>query len=113
MKKKVLMFSICLLMGACAQNGGDNKSYKNNNRTHDNQDCDQSSDWEITGRVKKMIMMDSTLSTSARFVSVETNDGVVTLTGSVPTKEDSRRIERMTKDVQGVQRVRNELTINP
>ncbi len=101
-------------MGACALNGNDNKSNMNNMRSKsDHSDCNQSSDWEVTARVKKAIMMDNSLSTSARFVSVETNDGVVTLTGSVPTKEDSRRIERMVKDVQGVKRVKNELTMNP
>ncbi len=56
-------------------------------------------------------MSESNLSASARFVSVTTNDGVVTLTGTVPTREDSRHIERKVKGVSGVRRVDNQLTI--
>lgn len=58
-------------------------------------------------------MSDSSLSGSGKLVSVETNDGVVTLTGTVPSKDESRYIERKVKAMDGVKRVDNQLTISP
>lgn len=56
-------------------------------------------------------MSESCLSASARFIHVETNDGVVTLTGNVPTRDDSRTAERLAESVDGVRSVNNRLTI--
>jgi len=44
-------------------------------------------------------------------VSVETNDGVVRLTGKVPTAEDKFEAERIARRTNGVREVRNELRV--
>lgn len=106
MKKMAAILSLCLLMGACNQN------QQNGDRNQKRQDCTDSSDWGITTRVKQSIMTDGSLSATSRLVHVETTNGVVTLTGSVPSKEDSRRIERLAKEVQGVRKVQNQLTVD-
>ncbi len=107
MKKTAAILSLCLLMGSCNQNQQNGENNQTCNK------CSESSDWGITTKVKTSIMTDSSLSTSSRLVHIETTNGVVTLTGSVPSKEDSRRIERLAKEVQGVKKVQNQLTVNP
>jgi len=69
-------------------------------------------DWQITMSVKKAIMTDSNVSMSARFVSVSTTDGVVTLTGNVATQEQYRMIEKTVKGVAGVRSVNNQLMVD-
>jgi hyperosmotically inducible protein len=44
-------------------------------------------------------------------VSVETDDGVVRLTGKVPTPEDKFEAERIARRTKGVREVRNELRV--
>ena len=72
----------------------------------------QPSDWDITANVKKNLMSDSSLSSSARMISVTTNNGVVTLTGTVANKEESRKVVRIAKNVSGVTSVDNQLTVS-
>jgi osmotically-inducible protein OsmY len=44
-------------------------------------------------------------------VSVTTNNGVVTLTGSVPDQEALKQVVRVAGSAEGVSRVENDLTI--
>ena len=44
-------------------------------------------------------------------VSVETDDGIVRLTGKVPTAEDKFEAERIARRTKGVREVRNELKV--
>ncbi|NLJ92412.1 MAG: molecular chaperone OsmY [Aeromonadales bacterium] len=44
-------------------------------------------------------------------ISVETNDGVVQLTGNVDTKEEAARAEQVAKDVDDVKSVKNDLVV--
>src|SRR3954468_3267586 len=45
-------------------------------------------------------------------VNVAVSDGVVTLTGSVPSKEDRKRAKELAKSVAGVKEVKEKLTID-
>ncbi len=56
--------------------------------------------------------MDNSLSSSARMISVTTNKGVVTLTGTVASNEESHKIVKMVKSVPGVKSVDNQLTVS-
>ncbi len=47
-----------------------------------------------------------------RFVSVDVNEGKVTLKGKVPTKADRKRAQEMAKSVAGVRKVKDKLTID-
>ncbi len=101
---KFLLLSFCVL---CSCSHSEDYNSRNNAQSED-----QSADWAITTRVKSAIMTDSYLKTRARFVSVSTTDGVVTLTGTVPTQNDGDRIVDITRNVRGVRRVNNQMTIS-
>jgi hyperosmotically inducible periplasmic protein len=108
MKKLLLIPALCVLCCACNTKNNNN----GNNPDDQNQSGETSADWEITTKVKAQIMSDSTISASARMVSVETTDGVVTLTGSVPTEDDMDRIVMIVQQVNGVVRVDNQMTVS-
>ncbi len=90
----------------CCQCGGQSKETTATNHT------EQNADWQITARAKAAIMSDSALSGSTHFIHVETNNGIVTLTGKVHSPDESRHIERKVRDLGGVRQVNNQLTLN-
>jgi hyperosmotically inducible periplasmic protein len=69
------------------------------------------SDGGLTARIKGKLMEDE----MTRFsdVSVTTNKGVVTLTGSVPDQEALKQVVTVARGAGGVTRVENDLTIAP
>ncbi len=69
-------------------------------------------DWQLTANVKTAIMTDTTISASAKLVSVNSSKGVVTLTGTVPTQDDKTKIEAIVKGVTGVTKVDNQITVS-
>lgn len=69
------------------------------------------SDSGLTAGIKGKLAEDET----SRFseVSVTTNNGVVTLTGSVPDQEALKQVVRIAHSAHGVSRVENDLTVAP
>jgi hyperosmotically inducible periplasmic protein len=69
------------------------------------------SDSGLTAQIKGQLIADE----MTRFgdVSVKTNNGVVTLTGSVPTEEALKQALSVASSTTGVSRVENDLTISP
>jgi len=69
------------------------------------------SDSGLTAKIKGQLIADE----MTRFgdVSVKTNNGVVTLTGSVPDEEALKQVLRVASGTTGVSRVENDLTIAP
>ena len=68
-------------------------------------------DSAITAKVKSKLATDS--QTSAIKISVETNGGVVTLTGNVPSDTEKSKAETLAKSTDGVKRVQNEIKVTP
>lgn len=68
-------------------------------------------DSEITAKVKAKLAQDS--QTSAIKIGVSTNQGVVTLSGTVPTDTEKTRAEEIAKQTDGVKRVADYITIDP
>jgi hyperosmotically inducible protein len=68
-------------------------------------------DSTITAKVKGSLAADK--DTSAIKISVETHDGVVTLTGVVPTDKEKARAGEVAKNTEGVRRVVNALVVDP
>jgi osmotically-inducible protein OsmY len=62
-------------------------------------------------KVKSNLAADS--ETSAMRISVETNGGVVTLSGTVPTAAEKSKAEQLAKNTEGVTRVVNNITVDP
>jgi hyperosmotically inducible periplasmic protein len=68
-------------------------------------------DSAITVKVKSKLAADS--KTSAIKIGVETKDGVVTLSGTVPTTTEKDEAEKLAKNTEGVKRVTNSITVDP
>lgn len=67
------------------------------------------SDTEITTAVKSKLLADKKVSSSS--IHVETNDGVVMLTGAVDTAAERTRASYVARHTHGVRRVEDRLTI--
>lgn len=104
MKKILVIPAVCLLCFGCSHNDCcENNSVQTQNN---------SADWEITTKVKTAIMSDTSISAGARFVSVNTTDGVVTLTGTVSSRSDRDKIGKIAKNVSGVVKVDNQIAVS-
>jgi hyperosmotically inducible protein len=68
-------------------------------------------DGTITTRVKSRLVGDKYVDAFA--INVDTNDGVVTLYGSVGTRFEREQAERLAGSVSGVQRVENRIRVEP
>ena len=68
-------------------------------------------DRKITQEVRKSIVADDKLSTSAQNVKIITNDGKVTLRGPVKSEQEKKDIESKAKQVAGVKNVENQLEV--
>jgi hyperosmotically inducible periplasmic protein len=68
-------------------------------------------DSATTLKVKSKLAADS--HTSAIKIGVETKDGVVTLSGTVPTATEKDEAEKVAKNTEGVKRVVNAITVDP
>ncbi len=95
----------------CCPNGQPGNPQYYNDQSY-NDGTHSEADWHITMNVKKAFMTDSDLSMSAKFVSVSTTNGTVSLTGTVSSKEESKKLERKAQSVPGVRSVDNQLMIS-
>lgn len=109
MKKNLLFAAVlCAMCCACQQTSPPpqpdqrNQAYSESNLE----------DWQLTANVKTAIMSDSRLSASSRLVSVNSHDGVVTLTGTVANADDKTQLTEIVKKVQGVKNVFNKTTVS-
>lgn len=68
-------------------------------------------DTAITSKVKATLLTETGISSSS--IAVETNDGVVQLSGTVKNQEQSDRSETVAKEVKGVKSVKNDLQVKP
>ena len=69
------------------------------------------SDAVITTKVKAAIVAEKDL--SALDIAAETNNGVVTLTGTVATAAQADAAARVTRGVEGVKQVENKVKVDP
>src|SRR5947209_18918860 len=68
-------------------------------------------DAATTTAVKTALALSNRVAGSS--ISVESNNGVVTLTGQVPSEEDKKQAGDITSGTKGVTSVNNNLTVNP
>jgi hyperosmotically inducible protein len=89
----------------------DNSAHnKAQTRTADNQK-ENTSDREITRKVRRSITADKSLSTYAHNVKIITQDGQVTLKGPVQSDNEKQMIATKAADVVGAEKVNNQLTV--
>ena len=68
-------------------------------------------DRKLVAEVRRAIVDDKSLSTSAHNVKIVANGGVVTLRGPVTSKEEKTKVEKHAQQVAGVSSVENQLDI--
>jgi hyperosmotically inducible periplasmic protein len=99
------------------QTPADNTKVNQRDRAPDAVTADQqkenTSDREITQKIRRALVEDKTLSTYAHNVKVVAQDGRVTLKGPVRTEDEKKAVEAKATEVTGAGRVTNQLTIAP
>lgn len=70
-------------------------------------------DLALTQKVRKALMDDDVLSTMAKNVTVISQNGVVTLKGTVPSPEEKTRIGEQAQAIAGLGRVENQISVEP
>jgi len=88
-------------------NSARNKTHAN---TADNQK-ENTSDREITRKIRRSITSESSLSTYAHNVKIITQGGQVTLKGPVHDENEKQMIASKAADVAGADKVKNQLTV--
>jgi len=68
-------------------------------------------DRKITGQIRRAVTKDDSLSTSAQNVTIVTQDGKVTLRGTVKSQSEKQKIAEKAKQVSGVKNVDNLITV--
>ena len=107
MKKVLFLSALCALFGTSYADSDECAAVSTGSQMQT-----QPADWEITTKVKANLMTAPDLSASARLISVATNNGVVTLTGTVASKKESQKVVKLVKEVRGVKKVDNQLTVS-
>ena len=101
--------------GEAAQHPADNTGRNVRDRSGDTLTAgDQSNskvDVEMTQKIRREVVKDSSLSTMAHNVKIISVDGVVTLRGPVKTQQEKLRIAAVAKKVAGPDRVNDHLEI--
>lgn len=111
MKTLCMLASLAVIFASCT-NANNGMNPPNSNSSYNNQNSNgYNSDSRVTSRVNDALNNDNDLSQYSQNVNVDTTNGVVTLTGSVPSKDVSNSIERKVKSVDGVRKVNNQLMI--
>lgn len=120
------VLALALSSGVCAQQSAPVASASSSSRA-DNTDINQrdrssqtltpvdqpnnKTDVKLAAAVRRAIVKDKSLSTSAHNVKLVAASGVVTLRGPVNTANEKARIESIARGVSGVTRVDNELDV--
>ncbi len=71
------------------------------------------SDVDITAQIRRSVMADKVLSTSAHNVKIIVESGMVTLKGPVKTTDEKMSVEKKAVEVAGAKNVRNQIEIAP
>ena len=102
---------------AGAQTQPDNTKVNKRDRAKEAATADQqkenSSDRDLTQKIRRALMDDKTLSTYAHNVKVIAQDGQVTLKGPVRTEDEKKAVEAKATEVAGAGHVTNQITIAP
>jgi hyperosmotically inducible protein len=96
---------------AAPDNTGKNVRDRNEGAKTAGDQSENEADRKITQDVRKSIVDDDKLSTSAQNVKIVTSDGKVTLRGPVKSEQEKKEIESKAKQVAGVKNVENQLEV--
>lgn len=95
-----------------AVKGDNTKLNRTENPTADQQK-ENTSDRELTQRIRRAVTQDKTMSTYARNVKIIAQDGKVTLKGPVGSEEEKKAIEDKAAEVAGEGNVTSQIRVVP
>ncbi len=70
-------------------------------------------DRQLMRRIRRAVVADKSLSTEAHNITITSQDGAVTLRGTVKSDEEKKNIEDKAAGIAGQGKVTNELTVAP
>lgn len=94
-------------------NSGINARDKNGAAATPQKQSNAKADRELLAAVRKSVVHDKSLSTSAHNVKLLVADGAVTLRGPVASADEKTKVEALVKQVSGVTSVDNQLDVKP
>lgn len=68
-------------------------------------------DRNVTQAIRQSLMKDNSLSLQSKNVVIITQNGIVTLRGTVPTEEEKKKVEEQAKNAPGAKSVNNQLIV--
>ncbi len=89
----------------------DNSAQNKGQQTTADQQKSNTTDRDITQKIRQSIMSDKSLSTYGHNVKIITQNGMVTLKGPVHSDEEKQTIASLAVDVVGQGKVTNQLTV--
>jgi len=88
-----------------------NKRDRNKNESTADQQKENTSDRELTAKIRRAIMDDKSLSTYAHNIKVIAEHGTVTLKGPVHTEEEKSAIQAKASEIAGAANVKSEISV--
>jgi osmotically-inducible protein OsmY len=96
-----------------ADNTKVNQRDRNQNEPTAEQQKENSSDRQLTAQIRRAILKDKSLSTTAHNIKIIAQNGAVTLKGPVKSEEEKQAVESKAAEIAGSGRVNNELQVAP
>jgi hyperosmotically inducible periplasmic protein len=96
-----------------ADNTKVNQRDRNQNEPTAEQQKESSSDRQLTAQIRRAIVKDKSLSTTAHNVKIIAQNGAVTLKGPVKSEEEKQAIESKATEIAGSGKVNSELQVAP
>jgi hyperosmotically inducible protein len=84
-----------------------------NAQTTTDQASTRKADRELMQKIRKAVVSDKTLSTTAHNVNITSQEGMVMLRGSVKSEDEKKAIEDKATEIAGAGKVTDELTVAP
>jgi hyperosmotically inducible protein len=96
-----------------ADNTKVNQRDRNQNEPTADQQKENTNDRQLTAQIRRAIVKDKSLSTTAHNVKIISQNGAVTLKGPVKSEEEKQAIESKATEIAGSGKVNNELQVAP
>jgi hyperosmotically inducible periplasmic protein len=120
--KRTLLVLTCLSAFSLAALAADNKKAEPDNTATNERDrsgetktsgdqSNSSADLKITQDIRRAIMKDSELSTSAKNIKIITDNGQVTLRGPVKNAQEKAKIDQLAKSAAGGAKIDDQLDV--
>ena len=96
-----------------ADNTKVNQRDRDQNEPTADQQKENTNDRQLTAHIRRAIVKDKSLSTTAHNVKIISQNGAVTLKGPVKSEEEKQAIESKATEIAGSGKVNNELQVAP